>query len=71
MLETETGQVLQTNLIISSRLIDNHKHTVKMSGAFFFEHVVEAILNLEDQAKAKNAETKSSKSESVKNPKKK
>lgn len=42
-----------------------------MSGAFFFEHIVEAVLNLEDQAKAKNAETKSSKAESVKKPKKK
>lgn len=42
-----------------------------MSGAFFYEHVVEAILNLEDQAKAKNAESKSSTAESVKKPKKK
>lgn len=43
-----------------------------MSGAFFFEHIVEAILNLEDQAKAKNAEaSKSSTAESVKKPKKK
>lgn len=42
-----------------------------MSGAFFFEHVVEAVLNLEEQAKARNAETKSSTAESVKKPKKK
>lgn len=42
-----------------------------MSGAFFFEHIVEAVLNLEDQAKAKNADAKSLKSESAKNPKKK
>lgn len=39
-----------------------------MSGAFFYEHIVEAVLNLEEQAK--NAESKSSK-ESVKKPKKK
>lgn len=42
-----------------------------MSGAFFFEHIVVAVLNLEEQAKARNAETKSTKSASVKNQKKK
>lgn len=43
-----------------------------MSGAFFFEHIVEAVLNLEEQAKARNAENKPPKSETVKkNPKKK
>lgn len=40
-----------------------------MSGAFFFEHIVDALLNLEEQDQAKKAE--SSKSESVKKPKKK
>lgn len=40
-----------------------------MSGLFFFEHIVEAVLNLEEQSK--NAESKSSKPESVKKPKKK
>lgn len=40
-----------------------------MSGGFFFEHIVEAVLNLEEQAK--NAESKSAKAESVKKPKKK
>lgn len=44
---------------------------VKMSGAFFFEHIVEAVLNLEQQSKAKQNETKSSQAESVKKPKKK
>lgn len=41
-----------------------------MSGAFFFEHIVESILNLE-QGKTKKTETEVSKAESVKKPKKK
>lgn len=42
-----------------------------MSGAFFFEHIVEAILNLEQQEKAKNSEIKATATDSVKKPKKK
>lgn len=42
-----------------------------MSGAFFFEHIIEAVLNLEEQSKLKNAEIKPAKGDSVKKPKKK
>lgn len=44
-----------------------------MSGGFFFEYVVEAMLNLEQQDRNNNtaAESKSPKADSVKKPKKK
>lgn len=45
-----------------------------MSGGFFFEYVVEAMLNLEQQTNNNNntnAESKSPKADSVKKPKKK
>lgn len=41
-----------------------------MSGAFFFEHIVESILNLE-QRKTKKTESTVLKADSVKKPKKK
>lgn len=42
-----------------------------MSGAFFFEHIVIPILNLEQQERARNAQANSKLAEPAKKPKKK
>lgn len=42
-----------------------------MSGAFFFEHIVEAMINLEEQSKLKNVEIKAPNANLVKKPRKK
>lgn len=42
-----------------------------MSGAFFYEHIIIPILNLEQQERARNTEAKSQNTDPVKKPKKK